>query len=120
MKKKEKTLLYERIKQEVEFDIIKGNYQSTDKFPTITDFSAKYECGKNTAQNVLNMLEEDGILVKSNNSYYLKPLIRERLLKKHKNILGQQIDKMFKMANIVGITEDEIKARVLKYINHEK
>lgn len=79
-------VVWQNIKNQIEIDIIAGKYQNVDKpnkLPSISELSKKYDCGKSTAQKVLEELcKEDIVLNKKRVGYFVKPYAKQQLFDK--------------------------------------
>lgn len=79
-------VVWQNIKNQIEIDIIAGEYQKVDKpnkLPSISELAQKYNCGKSTAQKVLEELcKEEIVLNKKRVGYFIKPYARKQLFEK--------------------------------------
>lgn len=97
------------IKSKIEYMIICGNLKVGEKVPSITEASVLFDCGKSTAQKVLDELCDEGIIQKKRGvGYFLKPYAREQILEKYKERWGYNLEKIVSEINELHLDSDDI------------
>lgn len=97
------------IKWDIELDIINGVYKAGDKLPSIVEIMEKYQVSKGTVQKVLRALSDDNIVMCiSLKGTFVKPFVRERLLKERKELLRKEFEDLRSRAERIGLTLKDI------------
>lgn len=101
--------IWQEIKQKIEYGIINGTYQSTQKLPSLRQLTEIYQCGNSTMLKILNSMCEEGTLMnKARVGYYVKPFVKEELLDKYSQKWLEQIDDSIKEAYMLGISKEQL------------
>ena len=80
------------VKSDIEIKIITGEYAAGDRIPPIVKIAEIYKVGNTTAQKVLESLYSDGTITKQKGvGYFVKPFVRDRLLKTHEVELKKRL-----------------------------
>lgn len=97
------------VKWDIESDIITGVYKAGDKLPTVVELMEKYNVSRATIQRITAALNDENIVMsKETKGIFVKPFVRERLLKKHKKYLQQQCAELVKQAERIGLSLKDI------------
>lgn len=92
------------IKKQIEFAIINGTYKSADKMPSITEVAELYDCGKSTAQKVLEEMFNEGYITKQKGvGYFVKPFVRDKLIDKYMKIWEQDLSHSISDAKLLNV-----------------
>lgn len=92
------------IKKQMEFGIIDGIYQTSEKVLSISEMASAYSCGKSTAQKVLEEMFDEGVLTKEKGrGYFVKPFAKERLIEKYVNVWEKELANSIKEAHFLGV-----------------
>lgn len=87
--------VWQDIKNKIEFDIIAGVYYQKDKpskLPSISELAIKYNCGKSTAQKILDELcLEEVLLRKQGVGYFIKPFAKQHLFDNKLNVYEKKM-----------------------------
>lgn len=101
--------LWLAVKRNIETKIITGEYEAGDKIPTIVELVEQYHIGKTTAQKIINVLYEEGTIVKKVGiGCFVKPFTRERLLRQHEKELEKQIKDVISEAHLLGFDKEHV------------
>lgn len=103
-------ILWQDIKSQVELDIVAGVYHQVNKpnkLPSISEMAQKYNCGKSTAQKVLEELcKDDIVLRKKGIGYFIKPFARQELYEKRVGIYENEAVKLIEEMKNLNIKKD--------------
>lgn len=107
------------IKRKIEFAIINGKYKNACKMPSISELAEEYACGKSTAQKILEEMYKEGIVTKQKGvGYFVKPFVRDQLIKKYTGIWENNLMQSIKEASLLGIEAETLKNRILEMIGN--
>ena len=114
--------LWLSVKKDIEAKIITGEYAVGSKIPTIVEFGEQYNIGKTTVQKVITALYDEGTIVKRVGSgCFVKPFVREKLLKRHKHEFEMYISRALDEAFLLGLDEDYVRNLIdEKWKQHNK
>lgn len=113
---KHPSTIWEPIKNEIVAMIIKGVLGKGDKVTSIAETAEKFNCGKSTAQKVLDSLCEENVLCKIHGKgYYVSNTIEDKMEEIEKNYMEELDDAMLRYiskAQKIGLSNEEIVKRV--------
>ena len=98
-----------RIKDQIVSDILTGKYkpyitENCGKLPSIVEIAEIYDCGRSTAQKVLNELCNSGILIRKKGvGYFIKPLVKEKLRNGQRREIKKGLECITAQAKNIGI-----------------
>ncbi len=103
------TNIWYRVKRDIELKIITGEYATGERIPTIVELMEQYHIGKATAQKVINVLYDEGVIIKKvGMGCFVKPFVKEMLFAKHKNQLAGQIMSAVEEASLMGLDKNYV------------
>lgn len=74
------------IKKDIEYAIIRGEYNGNYKMPSINDIMELYQCCKGTAVKVIDLMEDEGTIIKKKGiGCFLIPQKNIELVNKYKS-----------------------------------
>jgi len=101
--------LWNDVKTDIELKIISGEYPVGKRLPSIAQVSDKYNVGTTTAQKVLESLCEEGTVIKKQGvGYFVKPYIKDMLLKSHINELKKRMTLIISYGIRIGLDNEKI------------
>lgn len=112
---KHPSTIWEQIKNEIVVLIINGTLQSGEKVMSIAETAKTFNCGKSTAQKVLDSLTQDNILYKEHGVGYFvvnDPDIQTKLEKAYMVEMKNTLDKYLEMARKIKLDDKEIIERI--------
>lgn len=109
---------WEEIKNDIEIDIINDKYKSAEKVPSISVLGEIYNIGRSTAKKILDSLCSDGIIMQQQGvGYFVKPLTKEILRKKHMDMLRVNIKSTIILGNKL-VDKEELTQMINEEINN--
>lgn len=114
-------VLWQEIKNKIELDIIAGVYHQVDqaKMPSITELANKYNCGKSTAQKVLDELCIKGILLsKQGVGYFIKPYAKQHLYDEKISLYENKLSDLITDMKSFNISKEVLSEMVNATINN--
>ncbi|MBR4669976.1 MAG: GntR family transcriptional regulator [Butyrivibrio sp.] len=108
--------IYEQIAESFKMQILKGILQADDQMPSVRSLAMELSTNPNTVQKAYTELEREGFIytVKGRGNF----VKGDALLKDNKKVeLIQEIAGLFKEAEEIGITFDEIISDVKMYLS---
>ena len=108
--------IYEQIAESFKMQILKGILQADDQMPSVRSLAMELSTNPNTVQKAYTELEREGFIytVKGRGNF----VKGDALLKYNKKVeLIQEIAGLFKEAEEIGITFDEIISDVKMYLS---
>ncbi len=108
---------WELICSDIEMKIIRGDLKSTDKVSSISELADEYNVSKTTAQKTLEKLCEAGIVSKRKGvGYFVLPYSKEKLRKKHLEILEEKISDFLSYAKDLKFDNNEVLNIVSRFL----
>lgn len=96
--------VWQSVKIDIENKILSGYYMAGTRMPSVRRITEEYNIGQATAQRVLSMLSQEGIIEsKRGVGYFVNPYIKERLITKRKWELEKKIKECVEDAEIIGV-----------------
>lgn len=97
------------VKRDIEFKIINGTYTAGSQIITLDEMKDEYDIGRTTAQKVIESLDEDGTIIrKAGVGCFVKPFVREKLLKEQRESLNRLVTQLVSQAREIGLDDEEI------------
>ena len=85
-------IVWQDVKADIELKILTGVYAAGERIPPIRKIAKDYNIGQTTAQKVLNVLYQEGIIEpKRGVGFFVKPYIREQLIAERKQHLERMV-----------------------------
>lgn len=101
--------LWLTVKKDIETKIMIGEYVVGAKIPTIVELAEHYNIGKTTAHKVINSLYDEGVIMKQvGKGCFVKPFVREKLLRKHKEEFEACINDTIAEALLLGLEKEYV------------
>lgn len=96
--------VWQDVKTDIESKILNGTFSAGKRIPSIRKISEDYGVGQSTAQKILNVLEQEGIVESRRGvGYFVMPYIRERLISERKKDLERTVLHAIDEAELMGI-----------------
>lgn len=101
------------VKRDIECKIIKGTYTAGSQIITLEEMKHEYGIGRTTAQKVIEALDEEGTIIrKAGVGCFVRPFVREKLLKEQQGKLKSSVVLVVTQAKDIGLGDAEIIALV--------
>lgn len=115
-------MVWEYIKDDIEFKIIVGDLRTADRVPSIAELSEQYNVSKTTAQKVLEDMCSEGTINKRKGvGYFVKPYTKDILTDKHKNIFIRMVEECINYAHKLDIGSkglEDLRETIVKSFPH--
>ncbi len=100
-------------------EILKGNYQAEDRIPGVRELAVTYEINYNTVLRAMEVLQREEIVYQKRGiGYFVCSDAKKKLLKGQKEeFIKQQLPELFRQAQMLGISIDDIIKEWDKWIN---
>lgn len=90
------------VKNDLELKIICGEYNAGERIPPVRKIAEIYDVGTSTATKSLAELCNEGTIYQRRGvGYFVKPYVKERLMKEHKRNLEKIIRNAFEYADMI-------------------
>lgn len=104
--------LIEQIKQQ----ILAGNYNCGDHFPTVRELAAEAAVNPNTMQRALAALEQEGLLVSSRTSGRTVTTDESLIHEMREELASRLYEEFLLSLNRLGFTDDEIRKFITRRV----
>jgi len=103
-------IVWQSIKEDIEFDIIAGRYQEGQKAPSSSNIMDVYKVSSLTANKVLRALEDEGVVKKTRGARgrTINPRAKRMLIDKHMYTLRRRVVDIAEVAFRCGIPKETI------------
>lgn len=104
---------WEEVKDKLEFKIISGNLKGGDKFLSIAEVAKTFGVSKTTAKKVLELMCNDGTISKRTGiGFFVMPYKKSELRDKHIRALNYGLEKCFRYATLLNVSNDELTSMI--------
>lgn len=105
--------VWEDVKSDIELKILCGAYAPGERIPSIRKIAETYGVGQTTAQKVLTVLWQEGVIEsKRGVGFFVKPYIREQLIARRRKSLEKRIINAVEEATLINV---DLLSMVAKY-----
>ena len=90
-------------------DIIVGKFRTTDKLPSVREFSNEYSINPNTVQKALQLLEDEGLIItdRTNGKYVVDNI--KQIEKTKQQLIEEELKLFLSRMNDIGLDIIDIK-----------
>jgi GntR family transcriptional regulator len=114
MEFKDNQAIYLQIANRFFENILKGDWKSGDKIPSIRDMAVKFEVNPNTTMRTFNYLQDKGIIYNKRGIGYFvaDDGLEKTLTLKKEQFLKEELPVFLKTMNLLGLTLHDIKGHI--------
>lgn len=95
---------WQDVKDDIEYKILTGVFAVGERIPTTRKISKDYDIGLSTAQKVLNILCEEGVIEsKRGVGYFVKPYTKEQIQTERRKKLEKDIMNAVEEADLIEV-----------------
>lgn len=95
---------WQDVKDDIEYKILTGVFAVGERIPTTRKIAEDYDIGLSTAQKVLNILCEEGIIEsKRGVGYFVKPYTKEQIQTERRKKLEKDIMNAVEEADLIEV-----------------
>lgn len=96
--------VWQIVKSDLELRILKGDFAPGERIPSIRKIAEDYGVGQTTAQKVLNVLWQEGIIEPHRGvGFFVKPYVREQLIASRKKIIEVTMIRAIEEAALINV-----------------
>lgn len=96
--------IWKDVKYDIETKILSGFFAPGERIPSIRKIADDYGVGQTTAQKVLNVLWQEGIIEPRRGvGFFVKPYIREQLITERKKELERKLISVVEEASMINV-----------------
>ncbi|ARS37257.1 GntR family transcriptional regulator [Pontibacter actiniarum] len=117
MEFKENQAIYLQIANRFFENILKKEWQSGDKIPSIRDMAVEFEVNPNTTMRTFNYLQEKGIIYnKRGIGYFLaEDGFEKTIALKKEQFVEEELPAFLRTMKLLGLSLDDLKAYAARY-----
>lgn len=118
---KENKAIYLQIADRICEEILTGVYREEERIPSVREYAVKVEVNVNTVMRAFEQLQADGIIYnKRGLGYFVSPGASGLIIKlKLDNFKKNELPEMFRQAELLGITVEELSEMYNKFLSRE-
>lgn len=103
-------------------EILSGKIHPEERLLSIRDYAAEVQVNHNTVKRTYDYLADQGLIFNLRGvGYYVDPeAIKKGKSLRTRQLLGNELDKIFRQLQLLGVTPEELTERYIEFIKTDK